>query len=268
MNKVLSIEELTTQCPQLLTNKAVRDVSEKYVHIPSMQVVEDIMSFGWQPVKTDMRGKGKSAFDRHSVTFEHPSLQFGVNNVIDSVIPRVTFVNAHNGLCAFKFYGGLFRLVCSNGLVIPMTVNGESMGHSLRIRHIHYNIENLKETLTNILKVVQTSVDHIFQLDERMLTETEKKEFAKMAWATRNRIKQEDIIEFLANVPDEVVDSLIEVERAEDEGDSAWKVLNIVQEKILGGFQTPSKKHRPIQGFERQLDLNAKLYESVMTFTN
>jgi hypothetical protein len=39
----------------------------------------------------------------------------------DTVFPQILLTNSHDGKNAFQFQAGLYRLVCSNGLVIADT---------------------------------------------------------------------------------------------------------------------------------------------------
>jgi len=55
---------------------------------------------------------------------------------------------------------------------------------------------------------------------------------------------------------------LLEVTRNEDQGNDLWAVFNRVQEKILGGsFRSGKRKSRSVTSFQKDIELNEKLFE-------
>lgn len=274
----ISRDQLIQQCPLVLGNPS-NDVSNKYVHIPTIKVVDDIMSHGWQPVKAQGRRpmdvENPSRFSKHSVTFSRPELQFGVGNAIDTVIPTITLINSHDGLNSFKFFGGLFRLVCTNGLVVPALINGKKAGASFKIRHIHYNLDSLTETLDTTLKSLQESVKIVYDLSDRIMSLEERRLFAKRGMLRRMRVTSAKVEQMLSSIPDETADSLLLSNRREDEGNNAWLVLNTIQENLIKGtphFFNPEKKRievlKGINSFERNLEINVGLFEDVNLILN
>ena len=45
----LTNDELKKLAPQVFTETASDKVSDKYVHIPTFQIVEDMKALGWEP---------------------------------------------------------------------------------------------------------------------------------------------------------------------------------------------------------------------------
>lgn len=275
---ILTRDQLINKCP-LVLGKPSNEVSDKYVHIPTIKVVDDIMEHGWRPVKAEGRRplnpEAPSKFSKHSITFIRPELEFGVNKSYDSVIPTITLINSHDGLNSFKFFGGLYRLVCSNGLVVPALINGEKAAASFKIRHIHYNLDSLSETLDGTLRSLQETVKVVFDLSDRAMTQAERREFAKRGMLRRMRVKPSEIRNMLESIPDETADTLLFSNRREDEGDNAWLTLNRVQENLIkgtGNYYDPNRKQmatlKPLSSFERRLELNVGLFEDVNRFLN
>ena len=276
--KILTKDQLIEQCP-LILGRPSNEVSDKYVHIPTTRVIDDIMEHGWRPVRAEGRRpldpEAPSKFSKHSVTFIRPELEFGVQKSYDAVIPTITLINSHDGLNSFKFFGGLFRMVCSNGLIVPAMINGQKAGASLKIRHIHYSLDALSETLNDTLRSLQESVKVVFDLSDRQMTQAERREFAKRGILRRLRVKPSEVQNMLQSIPDETADTLLLSNRREDEGDNAWLTLNRVQENLIKGTSTyydPNKKQietlKPLSSFERKLELNVGLFEDVNRFAN
>ena len=52
------------------------------------------------------------------------------------LIPQIILTNSHDGFNSFKFMLGIFRLVCSNGLVVC-----DNQMVNMTIRHINYTFD-------------------------------------------------------------------------------------------------------------------------------
>ena len=116
----LTKEELRAQVPVAFatqpTNKAV---TESYVHISTEKVIDDLEKLGWLPVEGSQRkNRGKNTiFSKHMIQFQNPDIMVkGADG--DNAFPRILVTNSHDGMNSFQFRVGIFRLVCSNGLVI------------------------------------------------------------------------------------------------------------------------------------------------------
>ena len=74
---------------------------------------------GWKPFNASQRKSRKSQdsmFTKHMIRLRNGD----VGKIGDS-IPEVVLTNSHDGRNAFTLHAGLFRMVCSNGLVIADT---------------------------------------------------------------------------------------------------------------------------------------------------
>jgi len=94
-----------------------KGVSSKYEFIPTIQVVEKMRSEGLVPIKA-MQAKtripGKGEFTRHIIRFRSPNLKWSLN----SSIPEIVLVNAHDLSSSYQLSAGIFEMVCANGLIV------------------------------------------------------------------------------------------------------------------------------------------------------
>jgi hypothetical protein len=114
----------------LLTQTQGFEVSDKYRVIPTQSIIDRLVDKGFQVEKmviTRPRQSTKDGFQRHMVRLSHRDLV--LRNVNDSR-PELVIVNSYDGSSSLKIMLGVYRLVCSNGLVIGSTVN------QTRIRHV------------------------------------------------------------------------------------------------------------------------------------
>jgi len=82
----------------------------------------------------------------------------------DYVNPEIIIKNSYDGTSEVSAYGGAFRLVCSNGLVI-----GYAIGHDKGIRHIGSNSD---DDVERIIDSIINQVTGIFDEDFPKLVET------------------------------------------------------------------------------------------------
>lgn len=271
MNAILpySLDRLVKAVPGL-TAQPIPTVSEKYVHVPTVNVVEDIMSLGW--IATDFKNCGRGSTGKHTITFQHPDFEIRVGNSKDIVRPRIILLNSHDRTSAFRFWGGLFRLICSNGLVVPLDDN---LKHSyISVRHIHYTFDKLKETIELATKGVTDQSKEVFTLQNTILTPQQMEEFAKLSFLRRNDVSDLLIPQAMDLVHPKVVSTLLTPFRDLDKEDNAWLVANRVQEHILErgftgiqlGSESRSTFRRP--NHLTNLKLNSYIFSDMQNIIN
>lgn len=268
-DQVMTIAQLKQQVPFAFLDAPTRQVSSKYVHVPTSRVIEDLMSMGWQPVQAaQRRGRaGKtSIFSKHMIKFQNPSLIIKGKEG-DDVFPQIILTNSHDGTQSFKFMMGLYRLVCSNGLVIA-----DEEFASFKIRHMGYSFEDLQELITNAVEELPKKVEVINTMKNIELTDKQQKDLAFKAFLLRQGIALESEQAKEVKIADEVLENILEVQRGEDAGNDLWVTFNRVQEAITqGGFQgalqgAKIRKVRKIKSFEKDLKLNQQLFDLALQY--
>src|SRR5690606_2028893 len=91
-------------------------VSDKYMFIDTKQVVQDMMDLGFEvaDVRRPAFRTKAAAFGVHEVDFRRPE-DIGRK---DGEAPRLIFINSYDGSRKAQLMIGVFRFVCSNGLVV------------------------------------------------------------------------------------------------------------------------------------------------------
>lgn len=266
----LTEEEVQEACPVAFAQAPTSSkVSEQYNFINSATIMQDLKKLGWLPVKALQR-KAKpgidSIFSKHMIIFEHPEMLIAGENG-DNAKVRIVLTNSHDGLQAFRFNLGVFREVCENGLIFHSKSDPQFAG--FKILHKGYTFAELRKNINEVVEDLPKKVDVLNDLYERNLTEQEKFDFA-----LKGLLIREGISEGEAGFTKESIENLLEPNRDFDKGDSLWKVFNTVQENLIKGGREVTKegkkprKLRPIKGFERDLDINKKLFEQVLEFVN
>ena len=264
----LTKEQVAAVCPQAFASKPSNNVSDKYVFVNTESIMDDMQALGWYPVSAKQRKPRPGVhtrFSSHMIIFQNPDLQ--ITSEEEKLAPSIILINSHDGTRTFQFRMGIYRLVCSNGLVIP-----EEEYTSFRIRHMGYTFDQLKESMTKAVERISEKVQVINQMIEKQLTEQEQMDLALRALLIRSGVNTETV-----EAPKYSEESLKEVlrpTREEDKGDNLWVVFNRIQEAVTrGGFRVgvDGEKARPlnkIKSFEKDFKVNEELFEAALEVLN
>ena len=260
----LTKEQVKAQCPVAFATKPTNSaVTDKYVHISTEKVIDDLDKLGWKPVEaTQRKSRGKQTiFSKHMIQFQNPDIMVkGADG--DDAFPRILLTNSHDGMTSFQFRMGIFRLVCSNGLVIA-TEEFESF----KIRHKGYTFEELRQVVVQAVSDLPNKVEVMNKMTERVLSEEEQRKLALDAFLIRSGITPGSDEAKKKEYDEETLDEILEVRREADEGNTLWKVFNRVQEAVTqGGFSAALvgakvRKVRKIKSFEKDTKINQELFK-------
>ena len=255
----LTKEEIKDKAKSIFATGGGENTSERYSHIPTYQIVEDMKVLGWEVVDVkEVKARKNVGFQKHLVVFRNNDIVIDGKDG-DTVFPQILLTNSSDGKNAFTFRAGLFRLVCENGLVVS-TQDFANM----RIRHYGYKFENLKATITNIVEKLPLTVASMNKFKQIQLN---KKQIIKLAKEALNiRFGEVEMNRITVDW-----NEFVKPTRREDEGTDLWSVFNVVQEKVLeGDFNyvagNRSRKARKIKNFNQDMELNSRLYELATTY--
>lgn len=245
-------------------------VSQNYLHVNTKTVIDDLAKLGWLPVKAGQRksrGKG-TIHSKHMVAFQHPDIVVKGKNG-DDAYPRIILQNSHDGFHCFKFSVGIYRLVCSNGLVIADEKFGD-----FSIRHQGYTFEELSNFIRDTIANLPGRVEIMNKMKERILSFEEKVKFAMDALMIRSGVTPNSEEASKIIYDEETLKEVIEPTRDADKGEDLWLTLNIIQEKMTkGGFHAglagaKVRKVRSIKSFEKDLHINKELFKLATAYLN
>jgi hypothetical protein len=252
--KNMTPEQIAHIAPSVMQMTAKPELSDKYIHVPTSTLINDMNALGWNVVdvkQVKCRNEEKRPYVKHLVTFRNPALLIKSKNG-DDVCPQILIINSHDGLSSFQFRAGIFRLICSNGLVVCTQDFG-----SINMRHKGYSFEKVKEITMGLLNRMPYVIETLNKFTQVQLSEEQKIEFALASIGIRfengtSVVKPEEILK---------------PKRSEDEGSDLWSVLNTIQERLIQGEFTMSnpttnktRKARSIKNFKKDIELNEKLF--------
>jgi hypothetical protein len=260
-NEVMNIEQMKKQASSIFTTTAAPTVSDKFTHIPTFKVIEDMSQLGWNVVdckEVKARKEGTKGFQKHLVVFRNNDVVInGADG--DTVYPQILLTNSSDGKNAFTFTAGLFRMVCENGLVIST-----EQFNDVKMRHMGYTFEELQAQIREMVEQLPLTVESMNKMKQIQLTEEQAQDLAKKALTTRFTEDQVENIQI-------DLDQLLEPTRDEDKGTDLWTVFNVIQEKILNGdfnyiSGVKQRKARKVKNFKQDMEINQKLFAMAAEF--
>lgn len=247
----LTNQQLKQQAPVLFTEEPHYETSEKYHFVSSIDVINEIKAHNWHPVSVDMssvKDEDKEGYQRHLVRFRHfDDLLSPKENAVELLL-----FNSHDRSTAFSISAGIYRFVCSNGLVIA-----DSVFESYKIKHIGDRANDIDTAIDKISSFKPLLEHKIDTLESIKLTCGEREAFAKSSIALR----------FPKHLEVDHKDLLVP-HRDEDDKDDLYTTLNVIQENLLSGNITGINKDtgrrftsREITSIGKDKDINQGLWD-------
>jgi hypothetical protein len=264
LGEYLSKDQVKELAPLVFADSPTNpDLSKNYLFVNSETIINDLDKLGWKPVDAAQRkGRGgDTIFSKHMIAFQNPDIKITSGDGDDSY-PRIIMTNSHDGMQAFKFSVGIFRMVCSNGLVVA-----DEQFSDFKIKHKGYTFTELRNVVKQAVEDLPNKVQVMNDMKNRILTQEEKNKLALDAMLIRADIKpgSEKAIKF--NYDAETIEDILDPKREADKGNDLWRVFNVVQEKITQGEFSAAlsgakvRKVRKIQSFEKDIKVNQKLFK-------
>lgn len=235
-------------------------MSNRYVWMDTTQIVENLLAlkskgepvFSLREIKGKKSRKADTAGRGIHIVRLRTNRSFEVDG--ETLFPEIVIKNSYDGSCPLVVEMGIFRLVCTNGLVIK----SKDLG-TIKIRHTGTPAEAAYDIVKGFAANLPKLVNVQKQLAETSLSEIQIKEFASRAARIRwdNVSEDADVVEFISAT------------RPEDEGNTLWKVFNIVQEKLInGGVKLSGMRRtgRQVKNANEDLRINQELFELAMEY--
>ena len=136
--------------------------------------------------------------------------------------PEIVLINSHDGLSSYRLMAGVFRLVCSNGLIAGNTYD------EIRVRHQGDILGNVIEGTYRVIEDSKKMLESAERMSSLTLSNPEKKIFSEAAHSLRfeNNSMNEAI---------EPVKLLSPRRSSEINKDDLFTVFNVVQENLIKG---------------------------------
>lgn len=258
--------------------------SNAYSVITSMDIINHFQSEGFTYGLLNSRKSRRLSqrpFAKHMFYLEREGISFGKESLLKEMKPRIIGINSYDRTSSFQLFGGMYRGVCDNGLIMSWSIFAP-----VRIRHIHLGdtpneiLLNLTEQVNEVGERFKKVHEHIDLMKETKLSNSEKEQFALKVLEKRfERLYEENKMIEINNWKDILIPN-----RLEDSTNSAWHVLNTVQENtfstknaknIVYRYKSFSKENqevskertaRRVTALEGVSDLNRFLFDAMNEF--
>lgn len=250
----MSNDEIQRYAPSCFAGQPHESRSNRYTFLPTVDVIEGLREAGFQPVmacQSRTRVAGKQYFTKHMLRFR--STDTNLITVGDSLLETV-LVNSHDGTSSYQIMLGVFRLVCSNGMIAGDTFD------SIKVRHVGNIVDDVVKATAELLKNAPKLIEMINLWRSIQLSIEEQLAFAKAA--------HQLIFTEGSNMAQSITpDRLLAVRRSADQGSDLYTTFNRVQEHAIRGGIRGNRipgmnrlRSRSVESIDRNVNLNKALF--------
>lgn len=247
----LDNEALFRHVPSIFAREAHDSRSERYVYVPTIDIVEGLRREGWLPffaVQSVPRDGSRHGHAKHMLRLRRDG---GIGK---PEAAEVIIVNSHDGTSAYQMFAGMLRFVCTNSMIA-----GERFDE-VRVPHKGGIQDQIIEGVYTVAEDFPRLIDATETMKETRLSQDEQRVLAEASLIARYGEDESPLR------PDQI----IMPRRHEDAGQSVWTTFNVIQENLVrGGLhghrQTSDGRvrrtqTRAINGIDQNVTLNRALW--------
>ena len=258
-NEALDESALRSAAPTLFAEGKHSSRSDRYSHIPTFEVLKGLAREGFRPYEVRVGGSGdedKRNHTKHLIRLRRD----GMMPLVGGSHREVVLLNSHDGTSAYKLMYGLFRLVCSNGLVISDGTMSE-----LRVPHKGDVVSQVIEGTYTVVSEGERVTERVGEMQAITLSRPEQLAYAESAAMLRWAPEAET---GTSTVPVRA-EQVIMPRRRDDNTDRLWDVFNRAQENLVNGGNTYvgvragrsiHRTTRAVNGIDGNVNLNRALW--------
>lgn len=252
----IDIDELARQVPAAFTDHAADTTSGSYVFISTKELVSALLDAGFiatQAHQSKARVAEYAAYTRHMLRFQ----QARESVTLADAIPQIVLINSHDGRCSYQLWAGLYRPVCTNGMLTRIGDFG--LIHVPHRGNVVQNVVDGALALTRDFSRVGTVIERMAALQ---LTQAQRVDFANQALDVRYARGAYQPVS---------AEQVLEPRRSADAGADLWRVYNVVQENLMRGGLTGraasgrTVRSRAIRAIREDVRINNQLWQLATT---
>jgi hypothetical protein len=218
----------------------VQKIKQKEFYIPTLDVVTKLQDEGWRlSGVAEQRGKNRKISNNY-IQMQHPDFAVQNKQGKNEAFTSITLSNSSNGAQPLQMSLGMFRQVCSNGMV-----TFDQHAESQNIKHTEINYRDLDRFVNTMNSKANKLITEVNEMKHRGLSIEDMRKLAGEAASLRYN-----------NLDEINIDDLFAVNRVEDESDDLWTVFNRIQENLT----------HDITNMKEDIRLNQQLFALAGTF--
>ncbi len=249
----LTEDDLRSLAPSVFATNPISDVSNRYQFIPTFDVVKRLQNEGWMPTKVQesyVRNQENQGYQKHLIRFQRQDL------ILNGEAIEVVLINSHNRSAAYQLMAGVFRFICSNGMIVGDTFE------RISVKHINFDPDAVVKASYEIIENAPKIAQNMQEMKAIELNKDEKEIYAESAALTV--YGERTAIPFDAS-------RLLTPRRYDDRNkNDLWSTFNIVQENMMKGGMRGLKRDkngnfrrvttRKIKSIDKDVRLNKALW--------
>jgi len=252
-SQALTDDELRAEARSIFATAPMSGLSARYRFVPTSEIVTGLREKGWLPVRVEqqrVRLVERFGFQKHLLRFRLAEQM----KTLDEWNTELVLTNSHDAGCAYILQVGIYRRICSNGLVVS-----DQGFEAIRFRHAGLKATDIVEASYQIFEHVPKIGASIERFRNRRLSNDESLAFAQQALTLRYGTLDRAPIE---------PQTLLTVRRPEDQSNDLWIIYNRCQESLTQGGLSDNRRDRagklrtvrPLRGIDSKLFLNKALW--------
>ncbi len=249
--RTLSSETLQHTAPAVFAPSAHERLTAAYTFVPTGRVLDALAQAGFFPVEA-RQTRTRTASPLHARHLIRLRRRLETVELREAV-PELLLLNSHDGTSAYQLRAGLYRAVCTNGLVVSVGVMP-----AWRVLHRGDVVDEVVRGALEMSERFGVLATLVERMERTILDEGQRLAFATEALALR----------FPNDRPGSVTPAdVLRPRRSEDVGNDLWHVVNVLQEALLqGGDLRRSARNRlthirRITAIQSGLRLNSALWD-------
>ena len=265
-NSPLDRNQIRRVAPSVFADREDDSRSEKYRFVSSDSLLDQMEEAGFLVVGAQEQRTRKpdgTPTRKHLIRFAHRDvLEYNRDQRIE-----VVMITSHNGSCSYHLMAGIFRLVCTNGLIVGARIA------AINIRHMGHTGEDVIAASLRLAGETPRIMDDIHRMQGVELPYKRQVDFVHEAAQLRMGDDYEDRIR---------PEAFLSPRRWNDIGFTAggpatvWQCFNRVQENLIrGGVPMKPRKEdvyrrrslRALNGIDSNTRLNRELWDLADSYT-
>jgi len=238
--------------------------AERFRAVPTATAIQALVDAGYTTVKAQgMKSRSRVAnpYGKHLVRMRHD----GATPTVGDSLPEIVILNANDGSSSLRLLAGLYRLVCSNGLIVTTAQIA-----AITIRHSSPRLvaESVRDAAADIAARTALIGPTVAAWQALPMPIVDQEAFAREAMTLRGIPADSPIRPY----------QVINARRTEDLSENLWTVFNRVQENLSrSGIAATRVREdgsrrrvslRNLRNVPQTVNFNTKLWELADRYAN
>ena len=260
----LSLDRIQATCPSVFAEGKHESRSDRYTYIPTSEILVALRECGFLPTAAMQAGsriEGRETHTKHLLRLRHQDDLGSAKPDVHEVVLR----NSHDGTSAYDLFAGVFRVVCTNGLITG------DIHDRMKVYHKGNVVTEVVESTLQLAERSEEVMDTVARMKATELTTPERLLLAEYTMKARFDLTDDEEEKGKEQTPKKVIpyqpESFLQIRRNADRGNDLYRTMNVLQENALRGGVTgldvnnKRKRTRPVHGIGQTVEINTLVWQ-------